>query len=170
MYRPFLLLLVLFFSTGAAYAAACREPKLEHLPEVHIGCLYYKGTRLYRSKEYAAARLEWQKIVNMSGIPKEVEYLKVDASNNLGFLYYMGLGVEKDRQRAIREYWIPAEKQGHEEAAYHLCHAYAETEPKSALGYCREALRRYEKTKDQDDENAEVIAQLKKLVTSLERR
>lgn len=68
----------------------------------------------------------------------------------------------------MQQYWLPAEKAGHEEAAYHLCHAYEEENPKLALGYCREALRRYGKV--EGTENGEVVAQLRLYINRLEAR
>ena len=169
--RPFrpACLLALALTVPTVNAAACREPKLESRSSEHPECLFYEGTRHFRLKEYPAALRAWQAIADMKNIPKEFEYLRVDAQNNLGYLYYMGWGVERDPERAIQQFWLPAERAGHEEAAYHLCHAYAEAEPLLALGYCREALRRYGKAGTAED-NATVIAQLRRYIARLEGR
>lgn len=150
-------------------AAPCQEPKLGEVSDVDPECFFYKGTRLFRSKDYAAASVQWQALVDLKDIPKEAAGIQIRANNNLGFLYYMGWGVGKDRLRAI-QYWIPAEKLGHMEAGYHLCHAYAETNPPLALAYCRKALRRYGKLDMTDDETAKIVSQLKTHIAALKKK
>ncbi|WP_157604157.1 hypothetical protein [Rhizobacter sp. Root1221] len=113
---------------------------------------------------------EWLAVVGTKDLPKELEYLRLSAQNNVGYLYYMGLGVQKNSELAIQQYWLPAEEAGHEEAAYHLCHAYADANPKLALGYCREALRRYRKLSEADENGGEVVAQLRRYISRLEAR
>lgn len=80
----------------------------------------------------------------------------------------MGLGVRQDRERAIQAYWLPAHKAGHDEAGYHLCHAYADERPKWALGYCREALQRYSKAGAAERGDQVVVDQLKNYIRRLE--
>ena len=110
--------------------------------------------------------------MKLESVPLEYEHLRTSAYNNLGYLYFMGQGVKKDRSVAI-EYWIHASTLGHEESTYHLCHAYGDAkesgyDPKKALGYCREALRRYSLVKTEDDTSNEVIIkQLDSYVTRL---
>jgi hypothetical protein len=157
-------------ATSIANAAPCTEPKLERVSNIHPECHFYKGTRHFRAKEYQAASQEWLAVVNAADTPKEFEHLRVDAQNNLGCLYYMGWGVERNPTLAIQRYWLPAEKAGHEEAAYHLCHAYAAEAPKTALGYCREALRRYGKVGDKEGDNSVVVEQILKHIARLEAR
>ncbi|GHD81695.1 hypothetical protein GCM10011419_28100 [Vogesella fluminis] len=55
-------------------------------------------------------------------------------------------------------------------ASYHLCHAYAKESPELALGYCREALRRYDKIGRTDGDTNEIIAQIRQLISWLEER
>lgn len=153
-----------------ANATPCQEPKLEALAETHPECRFYKGTSYFRAKEYSSALDQWQVLVDLQDIPKEFEYLRVDAQNNLGFLHFMGWGVKQNKEWAIQQYWLPAEKAGHEEAAYHLCHAYAKESPELALGYCREALRRYDKIGRTDGDTNEIIAQIRQLISWLEER
>jgi TPR repeat protein len=153
---------------SSANAAPCQEPKLEAVSSDHPECRFYKGTRHFREKEYSVALKEWLAVVDTEDMPKELEYLRLNAQNNLGYLYYMGLGVQQNSAFAIQKYWLPAEKAGHEEAAYHLCHAYADENRKLALGYCREALRRYNKLGEADEDNGEVVAQLRLYIARLE--
>lgn len=155
---------------SSATAAPCQEPKLESVPSTHTECYFYKGTRHFRAKEYSAALKEWLAIVEKTDIPKELEHLRVSAQHNIGFLYYMGWGVKQNSELAIERYWLPAEKAGHDEAAYHLCHAYADSGNKLALGYCREALRRYSNGGQTDGEDGVVVAQVRKYIARLEAR
>ncbi|MDN3575730.1 hypothetical protein QWZ03_02960 [Chitinimonas viridis] len=76
--------------------------------------------------------------------------------------------MKQDQKRAIQQYWLPAEKAGHEEAAYHLCHAYADAAPKLALGYCHKALRSYRKLRKADEDNRAIVAQLHQHISRLE--
>ena len=153
---------------SSANAAPCQEPKLEAVFSDHPECRFYKGTRHFREKEYSSALQEWLAVVDAKDMPKEFEYLQLSAQNNLGYLHYMGLGVKQNSELAIQQYWLPAEKAGHEEAAYHLCHAYADENRKLALGYCREALRRYGKLSEADEDNSEVVAQIRRYISRLE--
>ncbi|ARN22299.1 sel1 repeat family protein [Piscinibacter gummiphilus] len=157
-------------SATAAAAAPCQEPELESVASDDPECHFYKGTRHFREKDYQAALQEWLAVMEAKELPKELEYLRLNAQNNLGYLYYMGLGVRKNTELAIQQYWLPAEKAGHEEAAYHLCHAYAEENRNVALGYCREALRRYGRLGETDEGDAAVVAQLRRYISHLEGR
>lgn len=162
--------LVALAVASSANATPCQEPKLESVASDHPECRFYKGTRYFREKNYSVAMQEWLAVVDTKDMPKELEHLRLSAQNNLGYLHYVGLGIQKNSEVAIQKYWLPAEKAGHEEAAYHLCHAYADENRKAALGYCREALRRYRKLSDDDEENSEVISQLRRYISSLEAR
>lgn len=153
--------------TAIATAAPCQEPKLESVPSTHTECYFYKGTRHFRAEEHSAALKEWLVIVDKTDIPVELEHFRANAQNNIGFLYYMGWGVEQNSKTAI-EYWLPAAKAGHHEAAYHLCHAYADAGNQLALGYCREALRRYNNGGSSDSEDSEVVAQIREYISHLE--
>ncbi|WP_374334821.1 hypothetical protein [Leeia sp.] len=136
------LLLFMTFSVEA-YAAWCKEPALGYYRFDNPMCRFFRGTRLYREQRFSEASIQWQAILKDRHFPVEFEPLRYDAMNNVGYLYYMGLGVKADRNRAVDEFWRPAHKAGHEEATFHLCHVYADEQSPLALGYCREALRRY---------------------------
>lgn len=153
---------------STATAAPCQEPRLESVPSTHTECHFYKGTRHFREKEYSAALREWLALVDKKDIPKELEHYRASAQNNIGFLYYMGWGVKQNSALAIERYWLPAEKAGLDEASYHLCHAYADEGNKLALGYCREALRRYSQSGRADSSSSEVVAQIRKHLSRLE--
>ena len=165
---------LLCLSAASHAAEMCKEPKLQSLPANHPECLFYAGTARYRAKDYATAAQRWQALIGLKSVAIEDEHLRVDAYNNLGFLYYTGRGVQPDRGRAIG-YWRLAMDKGNEEAVYHLCHAYddkagPEYNPKLALGYCKEALRRYGQLKDQDDGSMEIVRQIRKSISTLEGR
>lgn len=171
MYQIFIATFIAMMgAASSATAAPCQAPDLESLPSTHVKCYYYTGTKHFRAKEYAAALEQWQAVVDQSDIPVEFEYLRANAQSNIGFLYYMGWGVEPNLDIAIERYWLPAEKAGHDEAAYHLCHAYADDGNQLALGYCREALRRYNTSTGTDHQESEIIAQLRKYIARLESR
>ncbi len=143
----FLALMIFAFSSVARAAEMCEEKNLESVPAKSVECYFYSGTRNFRAKNYQAAAVNWTALINLKSVPVELEYLRLDAYNNLGFLYFIGDGVKKNQKLALK-YWNNATKAGHEESAYHLCHAYGENKtaiynPKLALGFCKEALRRY---------------------------
>ncbi|MYN25625.1 sel1 repeat family protein [Duganella levis] len=168
MHKFFIAILIAIVgSASAAAAAPCQEPKLESVPSTHTECYFYKGTSHFRAEEYSAALKEWLVIVDKADIPIELEHFRASAQNNIGFLYYMGWGVKQSSEIAIA-YWLPAAKAGHDEATYHLCHAYADAGSKLALGYCREALRRYNRTGSTDSEDSEVVAQIREYISRLE--
>lgn len=97
MRRSAVLSLLVFASFAATVSAApCKEPKLESMSSSHPECLFFKGTRHFRAKEYLAASQEWLALVHATDIPKEFEHLRVDAQNNLGYLFYMGWGVKQN--------------------------------------------------------------------------
>ncbi len=168
MHKIFIATLVALAAIAStASAAPCQEPKLESVPSTDAECYFYKGTRHFRAQEYSAALKEWLALVDKTDIPVESEHFRANAQNNIGFLYYMGWGVKQSPEIAIERYWLPAAKAGHAEAAYHLCHAYADEGNQIALGYCREALRRYEKSERTD---SEAVAQIREYISHLEAR
>lgn len=158
----------------ASSAAMC---PLEGLTDVGAGeapCLFYLGTTAYRAKDFKTAAMNWKALIALKSVPVESEHLKVDAYNNLGFLYFFGLGIAPNQKAAI-DYWNFSAKSGNEEAAYHLCDAYADRKqpsyaPEKALGYCKEALRRYGLLKDRDTQIDEIVAHIHKHLNALGRR
>jgi len=167
---PVVLLLTL--STVSEAAEMCAQSQLQALPSNHPECLFYTGTEHFRKKNYVAARLQWQALLDSKDLPLEHEHFRTSAYNNLGFLHYMGLGTPPDHALAIKK-WTHAMNLGHEEAAYHLCHSYGdasepEYNPKRALSYCRESLRRYGQLKSHDKSSSKVIDQLRKYIAKLE--
>lgn len=78
---------------------------------------YDRGVEAYRARDYASARLYWSRAVADNADPS--------AENNLGYLFYYGLGGDVDRPRGIG-LWLHAAGAGHDEAQWHLGVAYAE--------------------------------------------
>ena len=77
---------------------------------------YNLGVSAYRAKDYSAARTHWSDAV-ASG--------DVSALNNLGYLFYYGLGGAADQQQAVG-LWRRAAERGDSEAQWHLGAAYQE--------------------------------------------
>jgi len=77
---------------------------------------YNRGVEAFRAKDYATARLHWGKLATKSN---------ADASNNLGFLLYYGMGGEADPVRAAA-LWRAAAEMKHRESQWHLGVAYDE--------------------------------------------
>ncbi len=166
-------LLLAFLSVSSYGADKCQLQKLEDLSADDPECYFYSGTTAFRAKDFEKAASYWKSLISLKSVPVEAEHLKVDAYNNLGYLYFYGNGVKINKKAAL-EYWAYALKAGNEEAAYHLCHAHAERKeptynPSVALGYCKEALRRYALLKERDEQIEDIVSQLRSYVQGLEK-
>ena len=109
--------------------------------------LFYTGTCHYRNEDYAPAVESWKKLSALENIEPEYEELQIDVLNNLGYMMFFGYGTEQDQEKAIT-YWQKAIMMGHEEAEYHLCHAYADKDESTynlhkARQHCKKALLIY---------------------------
>ena len=173
LFVPILATAAAALTHSLAVAAPCQEPRLEALANDHPECRYYIGTRLYREGDHVGARLNWQYVLDSSDDEKNVQRLRTDARNNLGYLFYMGLGTRRDRTKAI-QLWEIAARSGQEESSYHLCHALGdarqpEYKPRVALTHCQEALRRYEQypVSDRDADFEVVVRDIKKYIERL---
>lgn len=167
-----LALMIFAFNSVARASEMCEEKDLESVLAKSVECYFYSGTANFRVKNYQAAAVNWTALINLKSVPVELEYLRLDAYNNLGFLYFMGDGVKQNQKLALK-YWNNATKAGHEESAYHLCHAYGESKtatynPKLALGVCKEALRRYNQRIQNEEDSAEIIRQINVYISELE--
>lgn len=156
----------------AAASAMCPLKGLTTVDAVDARCLFHLGTTAFRAKEFEAAAISWKALIALKAIPVELAYLKVDAYNNLGYLYFSGLGMSANRAAAI-DYWQFATKSGNEESAYHLCHAYADRKetryaPQLARGYCKEALRRYGLLKEHDPGFDTIVADIHSYLNQLD--
>ena len=147
----------------------CERKGLGDQPSKYVECLFYNGTGAFRQKDYGFAFRNWRALAELPPLPADLEHHRTNAWNNLGYLYYKGWGVSEDRAEAV-DYWKRAYDRGHDEAAYHLCHSYADRDRPQydralARGYCNEALRRYEALKDEDKE---ILSQLRNYLAKLE--
>jgi TPR repeat protein len=171
MLRTLFILAAPFVVCTSTYGQGCKAPKLQDVAANHPECLFFSGTAEFRDKNYAGALVHWSKLLDLPPLAIEDEHLRVDAMNNAGYLHYMGLGTEPDRPRALK-LWNEAFSRGHEEAAYHLCHFYADSrEPeynvRLARGFCSEALRRYSLLKNSDEGSEQVVGLVQKYLASL---
>lgn len=166
---------VIFASaTTAGAAEMCKLEKLQSVTANDPVCYFYSGTASFRDGKYSDAAASWTKLANLKSVPVELEHLKTSAYNNLGFLYFTGKGLTTDKKLAIK-YWNYATEAGNEEAGYHLCHAYADKReptynPKTALGYCKEALRRYSQLQNSNEDNSEIVRQINSYLSRLENK
>ena len=123
--------------------------------------LFYTGTCHYRNKDYAYSAKAWKQLADMDNVDKEHLKLQVDVLNNLGYLMFFGLGIEKSQYKAI-EYWKKAITLGQTESEYHLCHAYADNKQSTynrekAQMHCKKALLIYRGMDPRDDEILSLI-------------
>ncbi len=75
---------------------------------------YNRGVHAYQSKNYSEAAAQW----TTAG-----EAGDISAKNNLAFLMFNGLGVEKQQEKALT-LWQSAAMRGHAESQWHLGDAY----------------------------------------------
>jgi len=173
---PRLILAALMLASTTSYGAAemCTLEKLKSVAANSPECYFYSGTTRFRDGNYSEAAASWTKLIKLQSVSVDLEHLKTSAYNNLGFLYFTGKGLTKDKKLAIK-YWNYATEAGNEEAGYHLCHAYADKReptynPKTALGYCKEALRRYSQLQNSNEDNSEIVRQINSYLSRLENK
>jgi hypothetical protein len=83
---------------------------------VHAENAYNKGVEAWRSEDYAQARNLWTRSISEGGPDS--------AYNNLGVLYYHGLGGARDRAHAVT-LWRKGAALSVSESQFHLGQAYA---------------------------------------------
>lgn len=136
-----------------------------------IECAFFSGTRSYRHTDYSGAGEHWRQALALKpSTPEEARY-RLHSLNNLGYLYFTGMGVNESKSLAIH-YWEQAYKAGHEEAAYHLCHVYADRSqatynPDAARTYCTEALNRYGRITDDQAGKEQITPLIKAYLAAL---
>ena len=155
-------LLLVGISSYALADEACDENALGlESSDSTITRLFYTGTCHYRNRAYGDAVTYWQQIPLLDPANADEQALSLHSLNNLGYLLFFGLGVEEDKSTAL-EYWQTATEQGHDEAVYHLCHAYADVDQPTydsyqAKPYCQKAKRIYLDKQREDDVILEAI-------------
>lgn len=122
---------------------------------------FFSGTCHYRNEDYQLAVEHWEKLSKLKQVPAEFEELQIDVLNNLGYMKFFGYGTEKNQKQAM-QLWKEAILMGHEEAEYHLCHAYADKDESTydlAKGrkHCKKAMLIYKGMEQKDNEILEQI-------------
>lgn len=154
-------------------APMCPLAGLEKEAASSPSCLFYQGTGAYRDEDFELAAKHWKALIALKSVPADKKHVQIDAYNNLGFLYFQGMGVKANKPAAI-DYWTYASNSGNEEAAYHLCHAYADRKeptysPVLGKQHCAEALRRYGLLKTTDNDHKTIVKQIKTHIQNLGR-
>jgi TPR repeat protein len=135
-----------------------------------VGCVaspmreaeYDLGVDAYRVKDYTAARQHWL---------KSVEEHETSALNNLGYLFYYGLGGEADQVRAV-SLWMNAASMGHSEAQWHLGRAFEDGSGVTqslveAYAWYRCAAANSQGAPMDDDSEAQIFQDASKSLTQL---
>lgn len=154
-------------------APMCPLEGLEKEAASSPSCLFYQGTGAYRDEDFESAAKHWKDLIALKSVPADKKHVQIDAYNNLGFLYFQGMGVKANKPAAI-DYWTFASNSGNEESTYHLCHAYADRKqptysPVLGKQHCAEALRRYGLLKNTDNDHQTIVKQIKTHIQKLNR-
>lgn len=155
--RTVVFYLALFTSYGISAKGSCMLEDIGLEATSNIAeKLFYTGTCHYRNKDYEMAVKNWSELSALEKVDPEYEELQIDTLNNLGYMKFFGFGTSTDKDFAI-ENWKKAILLGHDEAEYHLYHAYADNkEPTYNLArarkHCRKALLIYRGMDDADEE------------------
>ncbi|MEX2963468.1 sel1 repeat family protein [Microbulbifer sp. TYP-18] len=164
---------ILMLMVGFAYAEESCELKDIGLNRGSplIEKYYYLGTCQFRNEEYAKAAQNWTEVAEQTEVKPGFVELQLNAFNNLGYLMFFGYGVDKNQEEAI-EYWTKAIALGHEEAEYHLCHAYGDEkqstyDPKKAIPHCEKARFLYQGDQSIDQTNDFILNQIKGYLAEL---
>ena len=135
----------------------------------HIEQLFYTGTCHYRNKDYALSVESWERLSQLEPHNTAEKQLKVDVLSNLGFMKFYGLGTRKDQALAL-SLWKESIAIGHEEAEYHLCHAYADSKEstyhlENARKHCQKAHSIY---KSQDHADVAILSEIEFYLESIQ--
>lgn len=170
--KIFLTILVMMLSVNLQAEESCTMESigLEASSAIPLQ-LYYTGTCHFRNGDYQEAAEQWMKLAEMKDVPREYAELQTNCANNLGYLLFFGDGVEKDPLKAV-SYWTEAAAQGHEEAEYHLCHAYADAnastyDPVKAIPHCDRAAKIYGAIQSRNEDQSIIFDQIQKYRDSL---
>lgn len=161
--------LLILFSTTVASKESC-------LPEdIGIGAdddkaefLFYTGTCHYRNEDYELSVKYWSELSAIEKVAPEYEELQINVLNNLGYMKFFGFGTPEDKATAM-QHWKKAVSLGHDEAEFHLCHAYADEKEATynlarAKKHCHRALVIYEGKEDPDEETLQSIRHYNSIV------
>lgn len=145
--KAFSLIAILYFISSASYAENCSLDDLKEIQYTDIECQFYMGTAAYRNKVYTAAAAHWMYILDAPIKHEGDAHIKAMSLSTVTYLTYQGLGVEKDRNKAVRM-WIDAVRKGDLEARRHLGFAYSDKKFKGydltkALGWYESVILLY---------------------------
>lgn len=155
-------LILLLAAPLLAAKESCEAEALGLTPEASaITRLYYTGTCHFRNEDHALAVASWEALTREASTSPDDQSLQLNVLNNLGYMKFFGHGTAVDQPGAIAM-WQSAVRQGHDEAEYHLCHAYADERLPShdrdrALQHCRKARLMY---RDRQDGDPEILRQI----------
>ena len=126
-----------------------------------IESYFFTGTCHFRNEDYALAVENWEQLSQLRPATVADEELKIDVLNNLGYMKFYGFGTEQQQDDAVT-LWQEAIALGHDEAEYHLCHAYADCQQStynksSARMHCRKAYLVYN---GQEQPNKKILAKI----------
>lgn len=165
LFITFFAILVLFQSVNADDAPCFVEGKKHDISINSPVCIFYTGTEHYRNERYDQAMNKWEQLFFIKPFPVEHERLLISASNNLGYLYYHGLGKNRNTQKAL-EYWERAVLLGHEESEYHLCYALGDPESPifsklESTDHCKKAFKFYNAIEDKSENDLLILKIIK---------
>ena len=157
----FYAILLIFQSVKADDVPCIVEGKKHDISINSPVCIYYTGTEHFRNERYDQAMNKWEKLFIIKPFPVEHEHLLINASNNLGYLNYHGLGKHRSAQKAL-EYWERAVMFGNEESEYHLCYALGDPESPvysklESIDHCKKAFEFYNAIEDKSENDLLIL-------------
>lgn len=164
--RSFAFMFLALVFSSASYAENCDLKYLEKLQINDIECQFYMGTKAFRNKQYSDAASYWENVIKSPSVLAGDDELKTMALGTTTYLTYYGLGVPKDRMRAV-QLWKKAVIDGDFEARKHLGDAYFDNEfknknPVFALGWYESAIKMYSDIKLPNASDDNIYANAKK--------
>lgn len=119
------------------------------LTNSHPLCIFRAGQNDFHNGNYNDARVKWKTLLTMDSIPQEFSIYKLHARENLGYLYFYGIGMKENLFLGL-EYWHEATSLGGQEADKYLCFAYANSDTiifsfRKTHVHCSKAESIYEK-------------------------
>lgn len=117
--------IVFGFISTPAFADNCEIKYLEELNYKDIECQFYMGTTAYRNEVYSVAAAHWNYVIDSPIRNDGDESIQAMALSTMTFLTYQGLGVTRDRSKAVKN-WKEAVAKGDLEARRHLGFAYSD--------------------------------------------
>lgn len=126
--------------------------------------LFYEGTCHFRNEDYHRSVVLWRQLSSLENVAEELKELQISSLNNLGYLLFFGYGTKENKQEAL-EHWNKAALLKHDEAEYHLCHAYADVKEPTynqakAILHCNKAKLIYQSIENQSEDDELMLKQI----------